>query len=184
MPPACPQWTQSPPSLTGWLATVTPGTMMDVSSLSASLGTVAGCKAKKIYYRPGTVPANPCPYDQFHDLTARSWTSPQPEDPPCPTCMITKGSPTFKLYIEIDPQWQGGQLHDATLTVGKTKIHLGLAPLAPGDKVIVAKIPDLTLHPTAKIALDPGADVPIFVSFRIEHNGEQMSVLNPVFLAP
>lgn len=185
-PPDCPWWTRQPPSLTAWLGTITPDVTLDADQLISSRPPTTGCNATKLYHPPpaGAIPANPCPYDQFHDVTAHSWLSPQPEDPPCPTCMITRGSPTFKLYIAIDPQWQGIELHDATLNIGQTKIHLGLGSFKTGDTMFLVEIQNLDLHPSDKIALDPGSDVPIFVSFRIEHNGEQMSVQNPIFFAP
>ena len=177
--PPCPPWSRRPPSLTAWMSTQSSPNVIDSTLLSSKLGKVAGCSATDILHQPppaGAVPVNPCPFDQFHDVTARSWTSPQPEDPPCPTCLITKGSPTFKLYIEIEQAWEGGLLHDATLNVGQTKYHLGLAPLSKGQTAIVKEIKNLQL--------DSDADVPIFVSFRIDHNGEQMSVQSPVFFAP
>lgn len=136
------------------------------------------CNATRILYRPSPAgePQNPCPFDQFDAGSPRALVRPQPPDNPCSSCSITQGSPGYRLFIEIEDSWQGGPLHDATLTIGETNYHLGLDPLVAGDSAIVVNIEDPPLG--------PDADVPIFVSFWSASDGDQVSVQSPVFFAP
>ena len=184
-PAACPKWSRQPPSLTTFMSAKTSSNTIAAQQLDGDLGKVSPCSADNIFYpTSGSLPANPCPFEQFHAADAVTWTHPQPGVDPCPTCISTLGSPTFKLFITIDQNWRGGLLHDATLNIGKTKYHLGLGPLAPGDTVILKEITDPKLKHMMNIARPNGTDVPVYVSYRVDFGGKSVAVQSPVFFAP
>lgn len=100
-----------------------------------------GCGPVTVFY-DGRLPENPCPFEQFFGPQAMPWTSPQPNDTPCPNCgtgvrrsQLTGATRT--LFIEIDDARQSWVLTDATLRCGKALYKLPVDPLRPGDRITV-----------------------------------------------
>ncbi len=140
------------------------------------------CEAAEIYYPKGKRPRNPCPFDQFYSAPTHPWTSPQPDDPPCPGCPFYSNSPCT-LAISIPSDWERGTLHDATYAVddrlyalGNLEIpdHHGLGQLDANQFLVVRDFPGCT----QVTDFTSGS-----LSFRLEYQGETMSVESPVLIA-
>ncbi len=156
---------------------------LDAGRLAARLDRPDFCgaaAADEIRTLDDAIQGNPCPFAQFHDVTAQPWTRPAPEEAPCASCGIFSKSPC-KLVVDL-PDWRG-ELHDATLVIDRQLYALhdllgeGRGPLDQGQSLRVKNIPgcdDETLEAAESVSL----------SFRIKYAGQDMSVESPLLVVP
>ena len=111
------------------------------------------CPDRRIFYDPMKLgPIDPCPTLQYYGVMARPWMYPQPTTNPCSGCDIDLppvAAPNgrieqpmfYNLYLEIDEDWNGGELSNAYLDIGNRSLYLSLyTPLEQGDRVLVKNV--------------------------------------------
>ena len=143
---------------------------------------VTECAGKTVYFR-GRPPRNPCPQYQFDDTSTRPWSSPQPDEAPCPRCPASDNSPcSLVIHIPGDWRYQGYddvQLTDATLEIEDTIYALSdLLPdveFVPGEPIFVEGIPYCEDHNLSD-------DTSMFLAFRLQHDNLEgpLSVVSPL----
>lgn len=115
-----------------------------------------GCGEEVPFYLPGQEPIDPCPSFQRYGSAPRPWTVPQPNQDPCPNCLVVKrrdqpsggsglleGEVSGTFYLDLDPSFEG-RLSDATLTLCPGSSPLGYN-LETGEELTMLQLTELTL---------------------------------------
>lgn len=202
----CPAWSPSAPSLPyeaqGWKSYDASVVQKPIDLHSDDDKENDDCP-KGEYLRPaGYLPASFCPFRDIPGVDDHPSTGPQPEDIPCPSCPLIKdpdagdgsnfaalgfpsqGAPCpasvetpYTLYIEIDPDWAGGTLTDATLRIDDRflLLDLGEQGLEQGSQLAVHCIEgkDIDLDCSIPGAACSTADL----TFTASEHGSVMNVI-------
>jgi len=132
--PVCPTRRFAPPELA--LAGLDPAAdRLFREELTESYPPTEVCGDELPLHRPGHRPVDPCPHRQRYGPGPRPWTRPQPNEDPCPNCLVIKDDPkpkrrpgrgpreggleppvTGRLHLRLDPDFPGA-LTDPMLTV-------------------------------------------------------------------
>ncbi|HEX9942743.1 MAG TPA: S8/S53 family peptidase [Thermoanaerobaculia bacterium] len=168
----------------------------DVDPATSELRSIPlPCKAERLFYK-GTSPQPPlCPSDQFAGITSQPWLFPQPEDNPCPNCVVippprqfaalgtslelSAPSTSYTLMGVVPKDWDGC-LVGATLDVdrpddsGRQRISVVFpSPVCAGSEIDQA----------IDIGLPLERNTTAILSFMVNKNGREYSVQSPVLLA-
>lgn len=161
-PPPC-QWTQEPPDLSLALSEYEGDVVLNLSDMVADVD-LTDCTAETMFFDPAfPTPEATCPFDELSGILQHPWTGPQPEEMPCPSCpgsqketqgtlqsgffkqqaiVCTNTSDPYTLHIEIEDDYQGGDLSNAILRIGEKSYHLaGLGVMGLGDTADIHCLP-------------------------------------------